>query len=391
MTATTATSASFTPPDWFQLQQQYLDNWLALTHTLFKQPTGNLNPKNSPTSPWAEALELWWQALEPSISPEHHAIFRKFIDQGKSYFRFTEEFLKILQHLPNNNDPATADWQQLWEKSFADLKDNFGSLLKNEKSGLGCFWELPLDNWQRTAAMLSALPGDILQTVKDQAIQPGQEQVNQQVEQLFSVPSIGYTQHWQCQLQERGRLWLIYQQAHADYVALFGKIGMRTIDLLRDKIIDLGKQGHTIENLRAIYDLWVDCGEEAYANLARSKEFGETNARLINALMAFKQNERLLIDELLGVFNIPTRREFDTMTCRLQQMRREVRVRPALPDNSRVEAMQKELDVLRAELHILKESTKKTPPRTPKKTTAKKAVSPSTNPAEEANPLLPET
>lgn len=353
--------------DWLHLQQQYWEHWLTLTRQLFNLPASELN-KMSATSPWGDALELWWQALAPKVDNDHHAVFRKFIDQGKIYFGFNQEFLKILQTLSDNHPTAEQDWQTLWESSFIELKDHFNRLLNDGKTGLG-FWELPLENWQRTWSSLFNFPSDVWQQLQTEALTKGQQRFSHEWERWFSMPSVGYLQNWQTRYQARAKLWLNYQQAHEQYISLFSKIGILTVDLLRDKIVQLDLQGQSVNNLRATYDLWIDCGEIAYAKIASSDEYREHNANLINALMALKQHERQLMDELLSALNMPTRKDFDTLVYRMQQMRRELRARalPSVPDHSAVlAALQTEVEALRAELNALKTVPKKASNRTKK-------------------------
>ncbi len=323
------------------------------------------------TLPWSESLELWWQTLAPSIPPDNHAIFQKFIAQGQSYFRFTEQLLQISQNLSSHSEVTLTDWEQLWEKTIANLKNSFTDIFQQDKKGRGCFWEMPLDNWQQTVSSLSMRSS-------------GPEKINQEFERLLSLPGIGYTQKWQCHLQERTRLWMNYQKALDEYVSVFRKIGMRTIDLFQNKILALSIQGRTLDSLRAVYDLWVDCGEEAYANVVSRQDFGEVNAQLINAFMTWKQHESTLLDELLNFLNIPTRPEFDTITLRMQQMRREFRTRQSA-DASTLDNLRKEVETLHTELKTLKETPKPTTTRA-KRTTAKSKAS-----AIQPDPSQPQT
>ena len=77
--------------------------------------------------------------------------------------------------------------------------------------------------------------------------------------------------------------------------------------------------------MRSLYNLWVDCGETAYAKHVHSEQFAQSQAQLLNSLMRWKRHEQRMIDSLLDTFHMPTRCELNTMNQRIQQLRRENR------------------------------------------------------------------
>ena len=319
------------------------------------------------TSPWADALDLWWQALSTSISEANQPLFKKFFDQGKSYFRLNEEFMKVFQAVFTNetlNDNETL----LWEKGFATLREKFKQLLTNNNDQTIGFWELPLENWRQTIALLTNLTDNLLSPSVTEAVNS-----NTSVYERFRQ-NASLSQKWQKILETRTRLWRDYQQAQEEYVAWFNKIGLQTIDLLRDKIITMRQQGKKITQLRAVYDLWIDCGEEAYVQSARTDEYSQINARLINSWMAWRQYECQQIDEILVTLNIPTRQEVDKMNFRLQQMGRELKTPRNGINEKLVAELYKEINTLKSEVAQLKSQTK--PASSSHRSTRKKIISP---------------
>jgi class III poly(R)-hydroxyalkanoic acid synthase PhaE subunit len=325
----------------------------------------------SKTSPWAEALELWWQALSGSIPKTNQPIFKKFFDQGKNYFRLNEEFMKVFQDL-FTDETIKNNETLLWEKGFATLRENFNHLLQTKSNKTVDFWELPLENWRQTISLLTNLSNNLFSPSATEAfnsIQP----VYEKFLQLLSVPHANLPQKWPEILEERTRLWRDYQQAQEQYVVLFNKIGLHTIDLLHDKIMKMRQQGEQITQLRAVYDLWIDCGEEAYAQFARTDEYSQTNARLINTWMAWRQYEYQQLDEILAALNIPTRQEMDKMSYRLQQLGRELKTQRNGINEKLVAELYKEINLLKAEVAQLKQNPK--PASHPRRSTRKKVVS----------------
>jgi class III poly(R)-hydroxyalkanoic acid synthase PhaE subunit len=317
------------------------------------------------TSPWVDALDLWWQALSASISETNQPLFKKFFEQGKNYFRLNEEFMKVFQAV-FTNEMLNHNETLLWEKGFATLRERFKQLLTpNQTIGFG---ELPLENWRQTITLLTNLANNLLSPSATEAVNSTQSVY----EKLWQHANL--SQKGQKILQTRTRLWRDYQQAQEEYVAWFNKISLQTIDLLRDKIITMRQQGEPITQLRTVYNLWIECAEEAYIQSVRTDEYSQIQARLINSWMAWRQYECQQIDEILATLNIPTRQEIDKMNYRLQQMGRELKTPRNGTNEKLVAELYKEINTLKSEIARLKSHTKSA--SSSRRSTRKKITSP---------------
>lgn len=380
-----------TEQEWLRIQQQYWEAWSSLTQQVLETSSENVE-QLSRMSSWGDTLEQYWQTIMPALSFDKQDIFKKFIEQGQSYFHTNEQFLKTLQNL-SGLDTTSANWQQLWEHSFEELKNNFSNFISKEHLR---FLEPPINTWWRTFSSLSLLPGDFLKNFKPEIFQQPTNTLTDTIESLLSVSHPGYLREWQAQMQESIRLLGQYQQSQQEYTLFFNKVGTRAIELLRDKTALLMKKGETIQHLREIYRLWIECAEQAYTECVATDEFNKINANQLNALMAWKQHERKVVDELLGALNIPTRQELDTLYSRLHQMRKEIKALQMEQTDYTMEDLKCEINALRAELEVLKVAAQKPAPTTtaPRKTTAKKTVTKKTTDApvgdEVENPPKPQ-
>ncbi|ALG67766.1 class III poly(R)-hydroxyalkanoic acid synthase subunit PhaE [Beggiatoa leptomitoformis] len=351
---------------WSKIQQLYWDMWLAISNQLLQHKTqqANVTEDNPPPlqaiEPWIESIELWWQVLSSVTPTDNQTVLRKFIDQGKNYFQFNNEFIKAFQTLIN----APAETQEsitLIEDGLRLLQENLLNYLK-EKKNIPGFWDLPLDNWGHTLSLLSAFPGDFLQNLNAQV--KSEEITKEKMTQLLSMPAIGYTREWQTRLQKGLQLLIAHQTAQRDYSHQFQRIVTRTIELLRDKLIHRANKAQPIDNLRCLYNEWVDCGELAYAEIVTTEEYSIVNARLINSLMAWKRHEQQTIDEILGALNMPTRRGLNTLHKRMQEMRREIK-KTAMEEPLQTKEvlsyddLKDEIKALRAEIELIKRADKK--------------------------------
>jgi class III poly(R)-hydroxyalkanoic acid synthase PhaE subunit len=175
---------------------------------------------------------------------------------------------------------------------------------------------------------------------------------------LLSMPSLGYTREWQEELQQLQQKWLDHGKAMRTYNLVLEEITSKATEILGKKLF--GPDGQAAKppaSLREFYNLWVDCGEEAYAEIAAKPEFTEAQAQLVNTLMAVKRHEQKMVDEVLAGLNMPTRRELDTAHRRIHQLQRQLwELKESQADSGvrelreEVAALQRTIESLRAHL-----------------------------------------
>ncbi len=341
---------------WLQLQQQYWEMWLNLAQQLTETST---TEGNQVRHPWRDVLDLYWQTLEPSFTPEVRAIVHKFIDQGKNFSQFNNALLTAVQNAANTEQPTP--WLNTWQANFGDMYNNFSKFVTEKDSPLNV-WQLLHSNWWRM--MMFTVP---MSPMSFESLDGG---LRENLEKLLTLPTLGYTREWQHKWQNGIKLWRTFQTAQQEYSKVLNKISLRSIELLRERATDFTENSESSaerapKTMRAIYDLWVECGEQAYAECVRTEEYIQAHANVINSLMACKYYEQEMTDELLSALNMPTRRELDTFSLRMQQMRRELKILQAKQVTTEIDALTCQVNVLRAELETLKAAKSAPAPATP--------------------------
>ncbi len=332
---------------WLQIQQQYLEMWLSLAQQLLETTTPSTKTNQSP-SPWSEMLELYWQTLGPSFTPEVRTIVRKFIDQSKNFSQFNNALLEAVQKTENSDQPAP--WLNAWNANFNDVYNNFSKFLLESDNSLNIWQSLHNNGWRM---MMFNMP--FLSSLNSTTLSGGMQE---NLEKLLSMPTLGYTLEWQTKWQEGLKHWQAFQIAQQEYSEILNKISLRSIELLRKKSTELVGEHETTSSspktMREIYDLWVECGEEAYAEFVGTEEYAQANANLINTLMACKRYEQQMTDSWLSLLNMPTRKELDTFSLRMQQMRRELKILQTKQATNEIDILTCQINGLRAELEMLK-------------------------------------
>jgi hypothetical protein len=90
-----------------------------------------------------------------------------------------------------------------------------------------------------------------------------------------------------------------------------------------------------IEALRALYDSWIDCAEEAYARIAHSDSFSGALADFMNASSAWRKESHAGIELWAKSLDLPTRSELNTLMRRISSLEEQLRLKDSPPQARR--------------------------------------------------------
>ena len=274
---------------------------------------------------------------------------------------------------------AAMPQDDLLTRSLASLKTYGNWLQQAAGAGLG----QTTNPWQQPAAMqsfLAAFNQPFTQTVAgiDSASAFGLDhqwqtwlQAMQQAGMGAGMPNqmaaFGITREMQLDQQALAAAMQNYAQINARYQGLLQKVNAEGIARLQQMLSQHGEPGKQVESLKALYDLWVDAMEEAYAEMALSQEFREVFGALVNAQMQVRKLQQQQTEQMCRELGIPTRSEVDSLGKRVQQLRRELKEAQArgqgetAADDSLVDTLQAEIATLKRELAASKTTAKVRP------------------------------
>jgi class III poly(R)-hydroxyalkanoic acid synthase PhaE subunit len=309
--------------DWLSLQQKYWEQWTDLS----RKAMGADLPQ---TSPWENALTHWWKAMAPAAPEMSRDFMERMMEQGKMFFRMADSFTRNLPKPGEMGEDAlhsvSTALDEMQKAFTGSLGEGDGAMNK-----MMAFWELPYDNWQRMASSLSPMPGDLLRNMPH-------DQVKESLNRILSAPGLGYAREEQSQYQDLIRRTMDYQRTLQEYLSFFSHLGVKATERMRDTLMGMRESDQTIDSARTLYDTWVGCCEQVYADEVSTAEYARIHGELVNAQMAFKQRLSVIVDEALGALNMPTRSELRTLQDRVQETRRENK------------ALRRELDELKKRL-----------------------------------------
>jgi class III poly(R)-hydroxyalkanoic acid synthase PhaE subunit len=137
-----------------------------------------------------------------------------------------------------------------------------------------------------------------------------------------ATPAFGLNREQQMQQQTLSTALMASMQAIARYQELIQRANMQGMQRLQHKLAEPGRQ---IDSLKALYDLWVDASEEAYAEIALSDEFRDVYGEMVNTQMRARQLQQQQTEHICQQLGVPTRSEVSSLGERLQALRREFR------------------------------------------------------------------
>jgi len=340
---------------WLEAQRQLWNSWTRLTHSSGqKAETGGETTSAVPsaTETWAQSIDLWSKMMRPVMPAQTHTLVQKLFDMNKGFLQLSDNLLKNANLAQSSTQTAEGLWDAM-VGCIRNLQQDFSTNVGqggDPWAGFATFWGMPLDNWRRVASACSVLPGDVEKALRGSGAPYGPDAIHSALNKALATPTLGYTREWQEEVQNWSQLWMTHMRAQQDYGALLGKIATRAIEILNAKVADSVKSGDSFDSLRSMYNLWVDAGEDAYAEYCVTEEFTRTQARLTNTLMAVKRQEQEMVDEVLSGFNAPTRRELDSSHRRLHELEKQLwKMRKKL-DEAGTDDIREEIEALRAEI-----------------------------------------
>jgi class III poly(R)-hydroxyalkanoic acid synthase PhaE subunit len=317
---------------WMDAQKQYMDAWMQLSQPGRQWP--GVQAPFAPAGPglWSEPMQQWARLLTQALPQGNQPASSRLFDLGKSYLGMGETFWRLLQEQGKEFAGQENDWVEAMKRAISSVcaGPEGGGKAADPWSGFATFWGLPVNTWQRFACSFSPFPGELEKALRpDGGAVPSD--LTRTVRQMLSMPPVGYTREWQEQAQEWVQLYLEYAKAMQDFAQLLGKVSQRAAELFGQKLAAQLKEGKPLENLRAAYNLWIDCGEQAYGEVLATPDFPHLQAQMVNALMRLKRHEQAMMDETMTAMNMPTRRELDTSHKRVHDLLQQVnRIQDAL-------------------------------------------------------------
>jgi hypothetical protein len=106
--------------------------------------------------------------------------------------------------------------------------------------------------------------------------------------------------------------------------AALTRVHSDALALLERRVSERREAGDAIATYRELYDLWVECGEKVFAEVAHSEPYCKLQAELGNATMRMRVRLQTIVESGLRQLDLPTRSELNTVHRQIRELRERV-------------------------------------------------------------------
>lgn len=282
------------PGDLEGLARQYWQAW--------GDAMRNATPGTAPAGaqPWQQAMDWWSQmARGASHAQAGHDAVGRFNIQAQQWLGQMQQL--AAQFAGQNN--GAGDIAGAWRKMVEGAGGNpFADMLAGMRGpGLNGF-----EQWM-------------------QQVKPWLETLRAQAMNGLQMPAFGHNREHQERWQKLLAAQADYQQQTDAYNKLMMQATRDALDEFEKLLAQHEEPGRQIQSARALFDVWIDAAEEAYAKIALSTEFREAYARLVDAQMRLRGSVQREVEQACAMFGMPTRTELDGAHRKIVELERQVR------------------------------------------------------------------
>ena len=247
---------------------------------------------------WHDVVD-WWSKLAHGGRTEANDLVERFNAQARNWFGQMQQV--AAQHA--GQDASAAQIADAWKKALGAAGENPFPEIFRTMRGHG---QQGLEQWIEDAS-------------------PYLDAMRREGMSWLSLPAFGLNREHQERLQALARAHVDYQDKTSAYNALMMKAGQHAFELFEAKLAEREEPGRQLGSARALFDLWIDAAEEAYARIALSPEFRSAYGALVNAQMRLRSGVQHEVERACGLFGMPTRSEIDASHRKVAELERQLR------------------------------------------------------------------
>ncbi len=273
-------------------------------------PGGTGMPGAGATMPgWNEAV-AWWSKLAQGnggmgngfgsgFGNQADATIDRFNTQARGWYAQMQQLAAQFA----GQDANAADIASAWKRA---LGGDFGNPFAEVLRGMQGPGQQGFEQWFAQAA-------------------PFIEKLQRDGKAWSGMPAFGFTREHQERLQHLAQAQADYQQQGQAYQTLMAEAAQDAFKRFEQKLSERSEPGKQLESARALFDLWIDAAEEAYADIALSPRFRDAYGALVNSQMRLRAAVQGQVEQAGEALGMPTRTEVDAAHRKIVQLERELR------------------------------------------------------------------
>lgn len=280
--------------DFEALARQYWNAWGEAMRV-----AGSPGAMQAGAQSWHDGID-WWTRLAHGTRGEANAAVERFNTLAHDWYGRMQQVAAQFA----GQDAGAAEIARAWKQALGAAGENPFPEMFRAMRGQG---QQGLDQWIEDAS-------PFLEAFKREGLS------------WLGLPAFGFAREHQERWQALAAAQLDYQDRSAAYNALMLKAAQRAYEVFEDRLAARAKQPDAkLKSARALFDLWIDAAEEAYAEIALSPEFREVYGKLVDAQMRVRAGVQKQVEQAAAQLGMPTRTEVDAAHRKIAELERQVR------------------------------------------------------------------
>lgn len=293
-----ATNVPPWPGDFESVAQQYWSLWGDALRQVGAAPA---MPMPGAAPGWQQTVD-WWAKLVPGGQAQVDEAVGRFQRQASQWFGQMQQVAAQFTGRDHDATDIGRAWRSALGMAEATPAHNpFADIFRSMQGGAH-----GLDGWI-------------------QQLRPWLENLQRDGDRWLHVPTFGLTREHQERWQHLAQAFQDYQQRVAEYDQLMLQVAQDAFVRFERKLEAHAEPGRQLQNARALFDLWIDAAEEAYAQVALSEDFRHAFGGLANAQARLRLGVQREVEQVCTLFGMPTRTEVDSAHRKIVELERALR------------------------------------------------------------------
>lgn len=257
-----------------------------------RQAAAPAQPQQAP-NPFEDAL-AWWTRAAQGMQPAPQAgdALHRWDQQARGWMAGMQQVATQFAGRDADAGEIATAWKQAMSGAFDPMRQPFGGIDMAQWMQQAAPW---LGTWQQDAR------------------------------QWMQMPAFSFAREHTERMQRLAQAQVDFQGDSAAYVQLMGQALQDAFTRFEAKLRERSAPGRQLTSARALFDLWIDAAEEAYADVAISPAFREAYGSHVNAQMRLKAAVDGEVERATAALGMPTRTEVDAAHRKVVMLEREVR------------------------------------------------------------------
>lgn len=324
---------------WNETQKAMLDYWIGMMSGVeTKKP--NIHQGNPGPEPgnlynlWGEYWNRNAKAMFEGASPIFKAVVEQFIaaqEYSLRYLDFVNRTWSVMASQPTgereildeievNRQKMLQEWTN-WPASIAQDTNQLWNLYMQQWQQFGQPWMNAAQEVPAYQARLIA--GDNL--AMSDLSKLFRDAYQQTLGRFVSSPNLGPARETTEVIQKGFDTWVDWYLASLDYQSLLSETWQVAVNDFFDRLMEMAEKGQQVESVRDLVLLWTRGAEEIFTRTFREERYTLVQGKMLNAAMAYRIQQRLIMEEFLNSLDLPTRSEIDETHRRIYELRKEVK------------------------------------------------------------------